>query len=135
MNSSSGKVQTCSFEWLREVNPLDPADKDAPLVSSTRVISSKVVPAATAEELIPDRPIESLRGTTATSRLHGSSDALLDPLSSTALEAQTGRVVTLIVQAKEQGDLMLAYSLRRELLIVRYWVVQLRRKRDEVLLE
>ncbi len=53
-------------------------------------------------------------------------EAVPDPLSSAALEAQTVDLARLIALAKERGDHLLTRSLRLELLIVRHSLARLR---------
>jgi hypothetical protein len=54
-----------------------------------------------------------------------------DPLSPESLSAQTSRLVTLIERARDQKDFALVHSLRRELLLTRWTLVQSRSVRKD----
>lgn len=54
-----------------------------------------------------------------------------DPLSPESLSAQTSRLVTLIERARDQKDLSLVHSLRRELLLTRWTLVKSRPVRKD----
>ncbi len=54
----------------------------------------------------------------------GPDDVDQDPLSPESLGAQTGRLLKLIKRAKDQKDVSLLHSLRRELLLTRWALVK-----------
>lgn len=54
----------------------------------------------------------------------GPDDLDQDPLSPESLDAQTSRLLKLIERAKDQKDVSLQHSLRRELLLTRWALVR-----------
>ncbi len=60
----------------------------------------------------------------------GSDEVDPDPLSPESLAAQTSRLLTLIECARDQNDLSLLHSLRRELLLTRWALVKSRQVRS-----